>query len=160
LSKHDYIQRLAKIDDYLKAGDCYQVNLAQRFGAEYQGSPWQAYLALRDANQAPFSAYIHLENATIMSISPERFLSVNAQTVKTQPIKGTRPRSLDKVEDQKQIDALKVSQKDRAENLMIVDLLRNDLSKTCVDNTIDVPALFEIESFEAVHHLVSTVTGR
>ncbi|MDC0602077.1 aminodeoxychorismate synthase component I [Aliiglaciecola sp.] len=160
LSKHDYIQRLAKIDDYLKAGDCYQVNLAQRFEADYRGSPWQAYLALRDANQAPFSAYIHLENATIMSISPERFLSVNAQTVKTQPIKGTRPRSLDKIEDQKQIDALKVSQKDRAENLMIVDLLRNDLSKTCEDNTIDVPALFEIESFEAVHHLVSTVTGK
>lgn len=159
LTKHEYTQRIAQIHRYLRAGDCYQVNLAQRFSAGFIGAPWQAYLALRESNQAPFSAYIQLENAAILSISPERFLAVNDRNVTSQPIKGTRPRSKDAIDDKKQIDALKNSSKDQAENLMIVDLLRNDLSKSCADNSINVPALFDIESFEAVHHLVSTVTG-
>lgn len=159
LTEREYKQRIAQIHTYLRAGDCYQVNLAQRFSARFKGAPWQAYLALRDANQAPFSAFIQLENTTIMSISPERFLAVNERKVTTQPIKGTRPRSEDALDDKKQIEALKNSGKDQAENLMIVDLLRNDLSKSCTDNSISVPALFDIESFEAVHHLVSTVTG-
>jgi para-aminobenzoate synthetase component 1 len=157
---HDqYMANLSRVNDYLHAGDCYQVNLAQRFHCHYDGCLWLAYLALRHANQAPFSAFIQLQDSAIISISPERFLSVRSNQVESQPIKGTRPRSLDQSQDALQIQALLQSDKDRAENLMIVDLLRNDMSKTCKDNSIHVPSLFAVESFAAVHHLVSTVTG-
>ncbi|MEP4889258.1 MAG: aminodeoxychorismate synthase component I [Aliiglaciecola sp.] len=158
--KNEYVAKLQNILDYLRAGDCYQVNLAQRFHAQFSGSTWQAYLTLRKSNQAPFSAYIQLVNSTVLSISPERFLKVKDSQVESQPIKGTRPRSTNPNTDLSNIEALKNSTKDRAENLMIVDLLRNDLSKACEDHSIQVPELFAIESFEAVHHLVSTVTGR
>ncbi|GAB5378843.1 MAG: aminodeoxychorismate synthase component I [Aliiglaciecola sp.] len=161
MDKTRYQQSLDKVHEYLRAGDCYQVNFAQRFSAQYQGSEWSAYLSLRKANQAPFSAFIRLDESVILSISPERFISLNDKKVKTQPIKGTRPRFVDnKVKDQEQITLLQSSPKDKAENLMIVDLLRNDLSRSCAPGTIDVPQLFEVESFEAVHHLVSTVTGQ
>lgn len=159
LDQEQYKKRLNSIHQYLLAGDCYQVNLAQRFNATYTGSDWSAYLVLRQANQAPFSAFIKLPDCSIVSISPERFLSVNQRQVETKPIKGTRPRSHDAKIDLQQKQLLLDSDKDRAENLMIVDLLRNDLSKACKDGSIHVPDLFKIESFEAVHHLVSTVTG-
>lgn len=159
MSQDQYTDKLARISDYLHAGDCYQINLAQRFTAHYQGDEWQAYLRLRSANHAPFSAFIRLDDAVVMSISPERFLSVKDQLVQTKPIKGTRPRSADPEIDQQQIDSLLSAEKDRAENLMIVDLLRNDLSKHCQPGTVKVPELFKLESFAAVHHLVSTVTG-
>lgn len=160
MSQHQYTQKLASISSYLQAGDCYQINLAQRFSAHYSGNEWQAYQRLRSANQAPFSAFIRLADSVVMSISPERFLSVNEQVVQTKPIKGTRLRSNDAVEDQQQIDSLLSAEKDQAENLMIVDLLRNDLSKHCQPGTVKVPELFKLESFAAVHHLVSTVTGK
>ncbi|GAA0857381.1 aminodeoxychorismate synthase component I [Aliiglaciecola litoralis] len=160
MDEAQYKQNLAKVHDYLRAGDCYQVNLAQRFQSDYSGTPWQAYTSLREANRAPFSAYINLPHSSVISISPERFLSVRSGQVETQPIKGTRPRSTDKKEDEQHIQALQSSVKDRAENLMIVDLLRNDLSKSCQDHSIQVPQLFAVESFAAVHHLVSTVTGK
>jgi len=160
MTQSQYLQRFDKIQSYLNAGDCYQVNLAQRFESTYTGSEWQAYLALRKSNQAPFSAYLKLHNTSILSISPERFLLVKDSQVETKPIKGTRPRSTDKQKDSLQIKELLESSKDRAENLMIVDLLRNDLSKSCLNNSIDVPELFKIETFEAVHHLVSTVVGK
>ncbi|GAC14268.1 aminodeoxychorismate synthase component I [Aliiglaciecola lipolytica] len=159
MSKPAYLEKLQRILDYLRSGDCYQVNLAQRFSAQYTGADWQAYLRLRHANQAPFSAYIQLGNSSILSISPERFLSVKDKQVQSQPIKGTRPRDPDTRVDQQNIQDLLHSEKDRAENLMIVDLLRNDLSKSCQDHSIRVPTLFAIETFEAVHHLVSTVCG-
>lgn len=160
MQQHEYQQKLARINNYLRAGDCYQVNLAQRFNAVYQGDEWQAYMTLRAANKAPFSAFLRIPDAVIISISPERFLSVNEQRVQSKPIKGTRPRSLDPQQDQANMDALIHSAKDQAENLMIVDLLRNDLSKNCQPGSVKVPTLFAIESFAAVHHLVSTVTGR
>jgi para-aminobenzoate synthetase component 1 len=161
MTQQEYIDKLGKISDYLQAGDCYQINLAQRFSATYTGDEWQAYTALREANQAPFSAFIRLDKSAILSISPERFLSVDRQkTVQTKPIKGTRPRQDDPVQDKKQIELLLTAEKDQAENLMIVDLLRNDLSKHCLPNTVRVPELFKIESFAAVHHLVSTVVGK
>lgn len=160
MTQAQYLQKFAAIQYYLNAGDCYQVNLAQRFATTFTGSEWQAYLALRKSNQAPFSAYLKLENTSILSISPERFLSVKDRQVETKPIKGTRPRSTDKQQDSLQIRDLLDSAKDRAENLMIVDLLRNDLSKSCLNNSIHVPELFKIETFEAVHHLVSTVIGK
>jgi para-aminobenzoate synthetase component 1 len=160
MSQDQYTQKLSSISSYLQAGDCYQINLAQRFSANYTGDEWQAYQRLRTANQAPFSAFIRLADSVVMSISPERFLSVNQRVVQTKPIKGTRPRSNNAIEDQQQIESLLSAEKDRAENLMIVDLLRNDLSKHCQPGSVKVPELFKLESFAAVHHLVSTVTGK
>lgn len=150
-----------QVRDYLLAGDCYQINLAQRFRAQYQGSEWHAYQQLRTVNDAPFSAFMRLPEGCILSVSPERFLAVDSSgQVQTKPIKGTRPRASDVQQDAAQREQLQASEKDRAENLMIVDLLRNDLSRSCQPGSIDVPQLFAIESFPAVHHLVSTVVGQ
>ncbi len=146
-----------RIKHYLKEGDCYQVNLTQRFAASCEGNPWTAYQALRELNAAPFSCYLNLPEVQILSSSPERFLRLTNGIVETKPIKGTRPRKADSVEDQQQIQQLVTSNKDRAENVMIVDLLRNDISKTCTN--VKVPVLFNVESYATVHHLVSTVTG-
>lgn len=159
MTKQQYQQKFEKIQQYLLSGDCYQINLTQRFTAHYQGKEFQAYQALRNANQAPFSAFIRLENCSMLSISPERFLRVTENTVQSKPIKGTKARSSDKACDDANAIALKNSEKDKAENLMIVDLLRNDISKVCAPGSVKVPTLFEIESFPAVHHLVSTVEG-
>jgi len=148
-----------KIKCYLKEGDSYQVNLAQRFASPYQGSPWVAYRTLRELNPAPFSAFMNLPEMQILSSSPERFLKVTERIVETKPIKGTRPRCQEAEQDQKQKKYLLQSTKDRAENLMIVDLLRNDISKCCRQGSVKVPKLFDIESFATVHHLVSTVQG-
>jgi para-aminobenzoate synthetase component 1 len=159
MSKVEYEQKLGKIKQYLTAGDCYQINLAQRFCATYTGHEWQAYEQLRTENKAPFSAFIRLPQCVILSISPERFLSVKDKQVQTKPIKGTRPRGKTVAQDLMQQKALLSAEKDQAENLMIVDLLRNDLSKHCEAGSVQVPALFQLESFTAVHHLVSTVTA-
>lgn len=159
LSKQEYEKCLEKINAYLRAGDCYQVNMAQRFSASFEGSIWQAYCLLRNQNQAPFSAFYNLPQGSIASISPERFLRVKNGVVETKPIKGTRPRFDDAEKDKASAQSLLSAEKDRSENLMIVDLLRNDISKHCKANTVKVPALFALESYEAVHHLVSTVTG-
>jgi para-aminobenzoate synthetase component 1 len=154
-----YAQAFARIKHYLQAGDCYQVNLTQRFAADYDGEPWTAYQLLRRLNAAPFSAYLHLPEARILSSSPERFLKLDNGHVETKPIKGTRPRKAAADDDRQQITQLANSTKDRAENLMIVDLLRNDIGKTCKKGSVKVPALFAVESYATVHHLVSTVTG-
>lgn len=160
LSKEEYISCLNRIHEYLLAGDCYQINMAQRFASEYSGDEWTAYEMLRNANSAPFSAYVNTQLGAILSISPERFLAVKDNIVETKPIKGTRPRMTDAQNDLEMAKELQSSAKDRAENLMIVDLLRNDLSKNCQPGSVNVPKLFDIESFPAVHHLVSTVTGK
>ena len=160
MTKQAYQDKFEQVQKYLLSGDCYQINLAQRFSSQYTGDEFSAYLALRKQNKAPFSAFIRLENSTVLSVSPERFLKLSDNKVQTKPIKGTRPRSLDPIVDQRNSDALQVAEKDRAENLMIVDLLRNDLSKVCVPGTVKVPEIFAIESFPAVHHLVSTVEGK
>lgn len=145
--------------DYIRAGDCYQVNLAQRFVAQAQGDPWLGYQRLRLINPAPHAAYLSTPYAHILSASPERFLRVSDRQVETKPIKGTRPRAGHARLDAERITELLSSEKDRAENLMIVDLLRNDLSKNCAPGTVKVPRLFDVESFATVHHLVSTITG-
>jgi len=159
MDKAAYIQAFDRIKHYLKEGDCYQVNLTQRFVADCQGDPWVAYQKLRELNAAPFSCYLNLPEVQVLSSSPERFLKLTNGVVETKPIKGTRPRKQDGSEDQQQIKLLENSKKDRAENLMIVDLLRNDLSKICKKGSVKVPKLFAIESYTTVHHLVSTVTG-
>ncbi|WP_223670504.1 aminodeoxychorismate synthase component I [Kangiella shandongensis] len=165
MNKDGYIERFNKVHDYIHAGDCYQVNLAQRFSAEFKGHPWNAYLKLTEHNQAPFSSYMNLEEQQILSLSPERFIQVFPQGhgkskkhhVVTQPIKGTRPRSPDAAEDQRLADELVSSKKDRAENLMIVDLLRNDIGRNAAIGSVEVTKLFELQSFISVHHLVSTI---
>jgi para-aminobenzoate synthetase component 1 len=159
MDKAGYIEKFDKVQSYLLSGDCYQINLAQRFSALYQGDEFEAYLALKKANKAPFSAFIRLDNAAILSVSPERFLQLSQGKVQSKPIKGTMPRSDNKVQDAKNAEILRHSNKDNAENLMIVDLLRNDISRSCQAGTVKVPKLFDIESFPAVHHLVSTVEG-
>ena len=155
-----YRADIARILDYLAAGDCYQVNYAQHFSATYAGDPWQAYCRLRALLPSPFSAYLATEDDTVLSFSPERFLRVEGDVVETRPIKGTIARGRSAAEDAELAHRLQTSAKDRAENLMIVDLLRNDLGKSCVPGSIAVPELFALESFANVHHLVSTVSGR
>ncbi|MEX0607274.1 MAG: aminodeoxychorismate synthase component I, partial [Halofilum sp. (in: g-proteobacteria)] len=142
-------------------GDCYQVNLAQRFEVAASGDPWVAFRRLRTINPAPFAAYLNGPDAQVLSVSPERFLWADAEGhVETRPIKGTRPRNADAAADAALAQALATSPKDRAENVMIVDLLRNDLGKVCATGSVRVPRLCDIESFPTVHHLVSTVIGR
>ncbi len=160
MTKEQYQHRFQRIIDYIHAGDCYQVNLAQRFSTTYSGSTWQAYRHLRQHAPTPFSAYLTLTKGALLSLSPERFLQVNQRQVETRPIKGTTPRSSDPQQDRLAAKALSKSSKDRAENLMIVDLLRNDLGKNCDIGSVKVPALFQIESYTNVHHLVTTITGK
>jgi len=159
MDKTTYTDKFDQVQSYLLSGDCYQINLAQRFQAQYQGDEFDAYCALRLENQAPFSAFMRLEDASILSVSPERFLQCKQGKVQSKPIKGTMPRSKNNGQDKQNATILANSIKDRAENLMIVDLLRNDISKVCKPSTVVVPKLFNIESFPAVHHLVSTVEG-
>jgi para-aminobenzoate synthetase component 1 len=160
LSREDYLVALERIRGYLYAGDCYQVNFAQRFAVPAQGDAWQAYKGLRRMNPAPFGAYLATPDCRILCSSPERFLRVRGDRVETKPIKGTRPRGGDPAEDRVLAESLRRSPKDRAENLMIVDLLRNDLGKVCAIGSVHVPTLFEVETYPRVHHLVSTVRGR
>jgi para-aminobenzoate synthetase component 1 len=155
-----YAQAFASVQNYLQAGDCYQINLAQRFSAAATGDTLGAYLMLRSLSPAPYSAFLNLPHARILCASPERFLCVQNGSVETRPIKGTRPRSSDALRDHQLAEELRNHPKDRAENLMIVDLLRNDLGKSCAPGSVRVPKLFEVESFANVHHLVSTVEGR
>jgi len=153
-----YLSSLAKIRAYIDAGDCYQVNFAQRFSADCTGDPLTAYLKLRQILPSPFSGYIPMTQGAVMSFSPERFVRLQEGRAEAKPIKGTMARGDTAIRDRQAARKLQASAKNRAENLMIVDLLRNDLSKTC--HRIEVPQLCELQSFANVHHLVSTVTGR
>ena len=160
MSREQYGEKFRQVQHYLHSGDCYQVNLAQRFQAQYQGDEWQAFVQLNRANRAPFSAFIRLEDGAILSLSPERFIQLENQHIQTRPIKGTLPRLDDPDADRQQADKLANSPKDRAENLMIVDLMRNDIGRVAVPGSVKVPELFVVEPFPAVHHLVSTITAR
>lgn len=155
-----YATAFNRIKSYIQAGDCYQVNLAQRFSAKCKGSTWRAYEKLRALSAAPFMAYMHFNDYQILSASPERFLQIVDGHVETRPIKGTRPRDADPSVDQANAQQLQNSIKDRAENLMIVDLLRNDISKHCETGSVNADKLFQLQSFSNVHHLVSIVTGQ
>jgi para-aminobenzoate synthetase component 1 len=154
-----YREAFAAVQHYLQAGDCYQVNLAQRFAATASGDAMTAYLELRALSPAPYAAFLNLPQAQILCASPERFLRVREGRVETRPIKGTRPRMDDAERDAEMAEELQNSAKDRAENLMIVDLLRNDLGKSCAPGSVKVTGLFELERYSHVHHLVSTITG-
>ncbi|MBA5761611.1 aminodeoxychorismate synthase component 1 [Vibrio sp. 404] len=160
MTQSQYQEKFTQVQEYLLSGDCYQINLAQRFSAPYQGSEWQAYQQLEQVNQAPFSAFVRTEHSAILSISPERFLQVNDGEIETKPIKGTRPRHSDPQVDMASAKELASAEKDQAENLMIVDLLRNDVGRVAKPGSVHVPKLFDIESFPAVHHLVSTIKAQ
>jgi len=156
-----YLDAVARVRDYIVAGDIFQANLSQRFQAPLVEPAFDLYARLRRGNPAAFAAYLDFGEVQVMSASPERFLRLdeNGRHVETRPIKGTRPRGLGPMHDAALGRALSESDKDRAENVMIVDLLRNDLSRVCRPGTVRVPELFALEQHPTVHHLVSTVVG-
>ena len=158
-----YLNAAARAVEYVRAGDVFQVNLSHPFRGSLPGEDGPYRLIRRLAAQSPaaFSAYLRLDDSrAVVTNSPERFLSVDASgQVETRPIKGTRARSADPDEDARAAQSLAASDKDRAENLMIVDLMRNDIARVCAPGSVRAPDLFKVESFANVHHLVSTVTG-
>jgi para-aminobenzoate synthetase component 1 len=156
----EYIKAVNRVREYIAAGDVFQVNLSQRFEADLKIPPYELCKRLRIVNPAPFAAYLNFEGVTVVSASPERFLKVQGDLVETRPIKGTRPRGRDSVEDQSLAQELTHSIKDRAENVMIVDLERNDLGRVCQYGTIKVTELAILETFPTVFHLTSTIVGR
>jgi para-aminobenzoate synthetase component I len=159
-TREGYLEAVGRVIEYVFAGDIFQANLSQRLEAPLQGTPLDLYRRLRRRNPAPFAAYLDFGDLVVASSSPERFLRVEADgRVETRPIKGTRPRGLSPEHDAALAQALSESGKDRAENVMIVDLLRNDLSRVCRAGSVRVPELFAIEHYATVHHLVSTVVG-
>ena len=159
LSEAEYKQSIRAIKRYIESGDCYQTNFTQHFSATFYGDLWPAYLALRQAVGSPYSAFWQWRDQALLCVSPERFIALKDRQAETKPIKGTIKRGSNPEQDQQRAEQLSASGKDRAENLMIVDLLRNDLSRNAEPGSIRVPKLFELESFANVHHLVSTVTG-
>lgn len=160
MTEDEYAKKFSKVKQYIKSGDCYQINLAQRFNATYQGSEWDAYQQLSSINKAPFSAFFRMSDCCLISLSPERFIKKYGDTVITQPIKGTRRRDENQDIDESLALELTNSTKDRAENLMIVDLLRNDLSRTAQPGSVKVTELFGLHSFPSVHHLISTIEAK
>lgn len=158
-SREEYIDSVKKVKEYIKEGHTYIANLTQRFSCDFNSDPFDTYISLRTINKAPFSCYLNLDGFQIISSSPERFLKVFNNKVETRPIKGTRPRGKDKLEDEKNKKELLNSEKDKSELLMIVDLERNDLSKVCKPFSVKVTELFKLEEYATVFHLVSTVIG-
>jgi para-aminobenzoate synthetase component 1 len=159
-TRRDYLAAVSRVREYIFAGDIFQANLSQRFEAPFAHDPWTFYRTLRRMNPAPFGAFFDVPGAPVLSTSPERFLRVSADGhVETRPIKGTRARGLGPEHDAALGQALTESAKDRAENLMIVDLMRNDLSRVCAPGTVRASELFALERYATVHHLVSTVVG-
>lgn len=155
-----YTAAFHRIMEYIRAGDVYQVNFAHRFVAPCQGDPYYVHVAVADAMQAPWAGFLDTGSSAVLSYSPENFLAVNGVDVSTAPIKGTRPRSPDPDMDLQHREELAASAKDRAENLMIVDLLRNDIGKVAETGSVRVSRLFSIESHTHVHHLVSVIEAR
>jgi para-aminobenzoate synthetase component 1 len=154
------LNSIDKIKKYIENGDIYIANLTQNFFCETDKNPYEIYKHLRYINPAPFAAFLNVENFSIISSSPERFLKIENGLVETRPIKGTRPRGKNSSEDLKNAKELIESEKDKSELLMIVDLERNDLSKVCRADSVKVTELFKLEKYSTVFHLVSTVTGK
>ena len=159
-TREGYIEAVKRVKRYIAAGDIYQANISQRFEANVDTDAWTLYQSLRNTAPAPFGAYLGFPGSSVLSASPEQFLRVERDFVKTRPMKGTRPRGATGQDDIRLGRELAASEKDRAENIMIVDLLRNDLGRVCVPGTIRVPELFTVEKYPNVHQLVSSVTGR
>ena len=160
-AEQTYLEAVERVIEYIRAGDIFQANLSQRLTAPWRGDAVELYSRVRRCNPAPFCAFLATKDLAVVSASPERFLRVRPPgLVETRPIKGTRRRQRSPIADLYTSEALATSDKDRAENVMIVDLLRNDISKVCRPGTVRVTELCEIEMFETVQHLVSTVEGQ
>jgi para-aminobenzoate synthetase component 1 len=156
-----YAKAVLRIQERIAAGDLYQANLTHRLALERAGDPWRIYTELRRINPAPFAAFLETGELAVVGSSPERFLRVAPDgAIESRPIKGTRPRGATPAEDERLRAALAASEKDRAENVMIVDLVRNDLGRVCQTGSVEVPALFAIEDYATVFQMVSTVRGR
>ncbi len=160
LTREDFIARVERAQRYIRSGDIYQVNLSQRLSTPWPGDGWGLYRRLADISPAPFSAWLDCGDFQLASSSPERFLKLSGSHIETRPIKGTRPRSNDPDEDARLAFELQTSEKERAELVMITDLLRNDLGRVCEFGSVKVPDLLRLERFAQVQHLVSTVEGR
>lgn len=160
-TKKKYLEAVNKAIDYIYAGHIFQVNLSQRFQTDLYSNPFQVFSRLQEINPSPFAAYLNFSELSLISSSPERFLLLEPNgVVETRPIKGTRPRSKDRIADKKLVDELIKSSKEKAENLMIVDLERNDLGKVAKVGTVKVEKLFKVESYSTVHHLVSIIKAQ
>lgn len=161
-TEQGYLEAVERVKEYIAAGDVYQINLSQRFSTAFGGNPWDLYKTLRQVNPSPFGCFLDFPEIQLASASPERLLHVDGVTrlVETRPIKGTRPRGRNPEEDQRLAAELVASPKDRAENVMIVDMERNDLGRVCEHGSIHVPSLWSIEEHPNVFQMVSTVRGR
>ena len=160
VSRASYDGWFARVQEQLHLGNTYEVNLTYRESVDSRLAPVEAYLRLREVNPAPYAAFIRHQGASVLSSSPERFATIDRHRwVETKPIKGTTPRGATPAEDEAHREALRTDPRYRAENLMIVDLLRNDLSMVCEPGTVTVPVLMDVESYANVHQLVSTVRG-
>lgn len=160
LERPAYEHAFRRVARYIREGDCYQINLAVGYDVPVSGAVAPAYAWLRRRSPAPYGALLELPWGAVLCNSPEGFLRVREGVVQSRPVKGTRPRRPDPAADRAEAEALRASPKDRAENVMIVDLLRNDLGRNCRPGSIRVPELWRVEHYANVHHLVSTVTGR
>ena len=159
-TRRSYRTAVRTVKDYLAAGDVYQVNLSQRFQTETELDAWALYRHLSKVSPAPFASYLGFPDAAVISSSPEQFLKLDGDLVTTRPMKGTRPRGSTPTEDAQLVEDLQNSQKDRAENVMIVDLLRNDLGKVCIPGSVRVAELFTAEVYPTVHQMVSEIRGQ
>ena len=159
ISKEEYIEMIKRVKEYIRAGDVYEVNLSHRLEAELENDPWKIYKKIISFNPAPFSAYMKFGDLKIISSSPERFLNVKGTAAESRPIKGTRPRGKTPGEDKALKNELSLSEKERAENLMIVDLVRNDLGRVCKFGSVEVAELMAIEPYSRVFQMVSTIRG-
>lgn len=160
ITPSEYERAFTNIHQMLKSGRSYQVNYTQPFHATYEGDSWEFYRKISSQNPVPFSAFLRSSNADILSFSPERFLLYEQGKLITSPIKGTIRRSVDPTQDESLKQELRASEKNRAENVMIVDLLRNDLGKIAEPGSVRVISLCDIESYNSVHHLVSTIEAQ
>ena len=158
-TKEEYIKTIEKAKKYIKSGDIYQVNLSQRFKVPMKRDVFQLYETLRTINPAPLASFLNFGDIKVISSSPERFLKKEGRMVETRPIKGTRPRGKNALEDKNLMGELISSIKDRAENLMIIDLERNDLGRICEYGSVKVSEFMACEKYATVFHLVSTVRG-
>ena len=159
VQKTDYLENIKRCQEHIAKGDVYQICLTTKIEGDFVGDPLSYFLRLRKANPAPYTTFIRAAGTTYVSISPERFITVHGSRVLSSPIKGTRPRSEDPVRDQELIEELGTDAKERAENLMIVDLIRNDLSIACEPASIRVESLLAVKSYSTLHQLVSDVSG-
>jgi len=155
-----YLSSIKKLKDYIYSGDIYQVNFTQRFECDFEGDSGELYKNLKSINPAPFAAYLDFGEGTIVSSSPERYIKLTDGTIETRPMKGTRPRGKTKVEDEKLKEELVNSEKDRAELLMIVDLMRNDISRVSKTGSVNVTELFHLEEYATVLQMVATIQGK